>query len=61
MFKNLHEVLKSMPDEAACRKYLVEQRWGGAIVCPYCNVQGNVYEIEAVSVSSVVNRLVIRS
>lgn len=46
MFKNLIELVKSMPDEATCAKYLADQRWeGGKAVCPYCN-HGKCYVIE---------------
>jgi hypothetical protein len=31
MLKNLHELVKSMPDEATCRKYLAGQRWQDGI------------------------------
>jgi transposase-like protein len=36
MFKNLHELIAQMPDEKTCRDYLVQQRWNGKPVCPYC-------------------------
>lgn len=46
MFTNLLELIKSMPDEATCRKYVAEQRWGvGRVVCPYCNNE-KAYVIE---------------
>ena len=38
MFKNLKELVTSMPDEESCRKYFAQYRWeGGKPVCPYCN------------------------
>ena len=38
MFKNLRELIVSMPDEKTCREYLANQRWpDGKIVCPYCS------------------------
>lgn len=37
MFKNLHELITSMPDEKACRDYLIKERWNGVITCPYCS------------------------
>ncbi len=46
MFKNLHELLQSMPTEKDCRDYLIEQRWGGCPVCPYCGYSGKTYVIE---------------
>lgn len=46
MFKNLHELIKQMPDEATCRAYLASQRWAdGIVVCPYCEGRG-AYVIE---------------
>ena len=36
MFNNLRELITSMPDEKACRDYLIKQRWNGLPVCPYC-------------------------
>lgn len=36
MFRNLHELITSMPDEITCRKYYEQQRWNGKPVCPYC-------------------------
>jgi transposase-like protein len=46
MFTNLIELIKSMPDEATCRQYIAEQRWGaGKVVCPYCN-HNKAYVIE---------------
>lgn len=46
MFKNLYELLLSMPTEKACRDYLIEQRWGGKPVCPYCGYSEKTYVIE---------------
>lgn len=46
MFTNLIELIKSMPDEQRCRKYVAEQRWGkDRVVCPYCNNE-RAYVIE---------------
>ena len=36
MFKNLHELIATMPDEKTCREYLIKERWNGVITCPYC-------------------------
>src|ERR1700688_416247 len=36
MFNNLRELITSMPDEKACRDYLIKERWNGIPVCPYC-------------------------
>jgi transposase-like protein len=35
-----------MPTEKACRDYLIQQRWDGHIVCPYCGYSDKVYIIE---------------
>lgn len=45
MFNNLHELITKMPDEKSCRDYLVQQRWNGSPVCPYCG-HGRAYVIE---------------
>ena len=45
MFKNLHELIATMPDEKACREYLIKERWNGVITCPYCGNEG-AYVIE---------------
>lgn len=34
-----------MPTEEICREYLVQQRWNGKPLCPYCG-SGKVYRIE---------------
>lgn len=36
MFNNLRELVTSMPDEKACREYLVKQRWPDKVICPFC-------------------------
>ncbi|HJV20825.1 MAG TPA: IS1595 family transposase [Sediminibacterium sp.] len=46
MFKNLHELLLNMPTEKDCRNYLIEHRWGGCPVCPYCGFSEKTYVIE---------------
>lgn len=46
MFKNLHELLLSMPTENDCREYLIAQRWDGCPVCPYCGFSDKTYLIE---------------
>ena len=45
MFNNLRELITSMPDEKACRDYLIQQRWNGKPICPYCFCD-KVYVIE---------------
>jgi len=37
MVKNLKEVMKTFSDEKKCIDYLVQQRWNGNPVCPYCS------------------------
>ncbi len=47
MFNNLRELITSMPDEKACRDYLIKERWNGVVICPYCGLnEGKVYVIE---------------
>jgi hypothetical protein len=36
MFKNLQELITSMPDAKSCKKFLEQQRWQNGITCPYC-------------------------
>jgi hypothetical protein len=45
MFKNLHELIATMPDEKSCRDYLIKERWNGVITCPYCGCE-RAYVIE---------------
>lgn len=45
MFNNLHELIAKMPDEKNCRDYLVQQRWQGKPICPYCGHE-KTYVIE---------------
>ena len=45
MFNNLRELITSMPDEKACREYLIRERWNGNVTCPYCGF-GKCYVIE---------------
>lgn len=45
MFKNLRELITTMKDEKDCKEYLVQQRWNGKPVCPYCGCD-RVYRIE---------------
>lgn len=37
MINNLKELMSKFSDESVCRQFLVQQRWGGIPVCPYCN------------------------
>lgn len=47
MFKNIRELILSMPDETACRKYLADQRWpDGKVKCPHCSQEDRVYVID---------------
>jgi transposase-like protein len=43
--KNLQDLFAKFSDEQACRNYLVEQRWNGSPICPYCS-NGKAYVIE---------------
>jgi len=45
MFKNLRELIVSMPDEKQCREYLAAQRWPNGVVCPYCEGK-KIYRIK---------------
>jgi len=45
MFNNLRELIATMPDEKACREYLIKERWNGVIICPHC-LHDRVYVIE---------------
>jgi len=44
-FKNLKELMTKFRDEQVCRDYLVQHRWGGKPVCPYCGCDRS-YKIE---------------
>lgn len=35
-FKNLPQLLDFFKDEATCKSYLEQQRWGGHVTCPHC-------------------------
>lgn len=45
MVKNLKDLFKKFKDEDKCRKFLVQQRWGGVPACPYCG-HNKSYKIE---------------
>jgi len=36
MVQNLKDLMVKFSDEQACRDFLVQQRWNGCPVCPYC-------------------------
>lgn len=44
--KNLKDLILQFSDEQKCRDFLVQQRWDGSPVCPYCN-SNKWYSIEA--------------
>ena len=44
-FKNLKDLLTKFQDEQACRDFLVQHRWNGTPVCPYCG-SNRSYKIE---------------
>ncbi len=43
--KNLKDLFQKFSDEQKCRDFLVQQRWDGSPVCPYCN-SNKWYSIE---------------
>lgn len=45
-FKNLKELFQKFSNEQVCREYLIQQRWGGKPVCPYCENDRKHYVIE---------------
>lgn len=45
MVKNLKDLFAKFKDEATCREFLVQQRWNGKPVCPYCGCDKS-YKIE---------------
>lgn len=45
-FKNLKDLLTKFQDEQTCRDFLVQHRWNGTPVCPYCGCNRS-YKIEA--------------
>jgi transposase-like protein len=45
MVKNLKGLFAKFKDEAKCREFLVQQRWNGSPVCPYCG-HTKYYNIE---------------
>ena len=44
-FKNLKELIKNFSDEQKCIDLLVQMRWNGCPICPYCN-SDKWYKIE---------------
>lgn len=44
-FGNLKEVIKTFSDEQVCIDFLVQQRWNGSPICPYCG-SNKWYSIE---------------
>ncbi len=44
-FKNLKELIREFSDEQKCIDFLVQYRWHGSPVCPYCN-SNKWYSIE---------------
>jgi len=45
MVQNLKDLMAKFSDEAQCRAFLVQQRWNGSPVCPYCKSE-KWYSIE---------------
>ncbi len=44
-FKNLKDLLTKFSDEQTCRDFLVQRRWNGTPICPYCGCNKS-YKIE---------------
>ena len=44
-FKNLAEATRYFADEKKCVEYLIQQRWNGKPVCPFCGVDKTPYVI----------------
>ena len=44
-FKNLKELMAKFQDEQTCRDFLVQHRWNGRPICPYCGSDKS-YKIE---------------
>lgn len=45
-FKNLTELYDKFSSEEICREYLIQERWNGKPVCPYCSIDKKPYVIE---------------
>jgi len=45
-FKSLIELFDTFKTEEQCREYLIQQRWNGKPVCPYCGYTEKAYIIE---------------
>src|SRR2546423_9648770 len=45
MVKNLKDVMRKFNTEDKCRQFLIQQRWNGVPVCPYCG-HNKSYSIE---------------
>lgn len=45
MINNLQELIQKFSNEQDCRAFLVQQRWNGSPVCPYCGCE-KWYSIE---------------
>ena len=45
MVQNLKYLMKKFADENVCREFLIQQRWNGKPVCPYCGCDKH-YKIE---------------
>lgn len=44
-FNGLLDIAKRFPTEESCRDYLIESRWAGRPVCPYCGHNEKIYKI----------------
>lgn len=45
-FASLIELFDKFPTEESCREFLIQQRWNGKPVCPYCGHAEKAYVIE---------------
>jgi transposase-like protein len=45
-FKSLVELFDTFKTEEDCREFLIQQRWRGKPVCPYCGYTEKAYRIE---------------
>lgn len=45
-FKSLVELFDTFKTEEDCREFLIQQRWNGKPVCPYCGYAEKAYRIE---------------
>ncbi|MCH9028059.1 MAG: IS1595 family transposase, partial [Bacteroidetes bacterium] len=44
-FNGIVEFLNRFPDEVSCIEFLIQARWNGKPVCPYCESDRKIYKI----------------